>query len=104
MFGISLDADLVVISSCESGLGKFIRGEGMMSLTRGFLYSGARNIVFSLWKVFDKSTSLFMREFYREILNGNSFNESLRITKLKFLNESNYKAPTFWSGFILIGG
>lgn len=70
IYNLDLNADLVVLSSCESGLGKLIKGEGIMALTRGFLYSGARNIIITLWQVIDEYSSQVMIEFYKQMLAG----------------------------------
>jgi len=102
-YNLDLNADLVVLSSCESGIGKLVRGEGLMALTRGFLYSGASNIVVSLWKVSDKHTSQLMVEFYKNILAEKSYARSLREAKLKMIKSAGTAFPKSWSSFILIG-
>lgn len=102
-YNLELSADLVVLSSCESGLGKLFRGEGMMALNRGFLYSGASNIVFSLWKIPDKHTSELMVEFYKQMISGKTYSESLRKAKLKMINNEITARPRSWGGFLLIG-
>ncbi len=104
MFNLNLDADLVVLSSCESGAGEVIRGEGLIALTRGILFAGARNVVVSLWKVYDRHTGELMVEFYRNILSGQSYPAALRSAKLSLLQNDLTAFPAFWSGFILIGG
>ncbi len=103
IYNLNLNADLVVLSACESGLGKIVKGEGIIGLTRGFIYSGAKNIVVSLWQVADKSTSELMIEFYKNILAGRSYSSSLREAKLKLIKEGNYSYPLEWSPFVLIG-
>ncbi|MEO8399614.1 MAG: CHAT domain-containing protein, partial [Ignavibacteriaceae bacterium] len=70
IYNLTLNAELLVLSACETGLGKIVRGEGLIGLTRGFTYAGAENILVSLWQVADKSTSELMIEFYRNILLG----------------------------------
>jgi CHAT domain-containing protein/tetratricopeptide (TPR) repeat protein len=100
IYNLNLNADLVVLSSCESGIGKLVRGEGMMALTRGFLYAGASNIIVSLWKVHDRHTKALMIEIYKNILAGKSYSCALREAKLKMLD----KGPKIWSSFVLIGG
>jgi len=102
-FNLNLSAELVVLSSCESGIGKLIRGEGLMALTRGFLYAGARNIVVSLWKISDKHTQQLMVKFYDQILSGRSYSQSLREAKLSMLSHQATAFPKSWSGFVLIG-
>ena len=103
LYNLELNADLVVLSACETGLGKLVRGEGILGFTRGLLYSGARNIIVSLWKVMDKSTSEFMIDFYRGVLEGDDYTTSLRETKLKMIKEGKYSAPKYWAPFVLIG-
>ena len=102
-YNLDLNADLVVLSSCESGLGKFFRGEGVMALTRGFLYSGTSNIIFSLWKISDKHTSELMIEFYKQMISGKSYSQSLREAKLKLIENQLTARPRSWAGFLLIG-
>ncbi len=103
IYNLDLHADLVVLSSCESGIGKLVKGEGMMALTRGFLYAGADNIITSLWKVYDKSTALLMKSFYRNVLNNRTYSEALREAKLEMIADKRTAFPVNWSGFVLIG-
>ena len=103
IYNLNLKADLVVLSACETGLGKIVRGEGIIGLTRGFIYSGTRNIVVSLWQVADKSTSELMIEFYKNILDGKNYSSALREAKLKLIKEGTYSYPLEWSPFVLIG-
>lgn len=103
IFGLNLKASLVVLSACESGLGKIISGEGILGLTRGFIYAGAENIVVSLWQVADKSTSELMIEFYKNVLERKSYSSSLREAKLKLIKDGTYSYPLEWSPFVLIG-
>lgn len=102
-FNLTLSADLVVLSSCESGMGKLATGEGLMSLTRGFLYSGADNIIVSLWKVSDKHTRDFMIDFYRQVLAGQSYSQAMRTSKLAMIRNPATAIPRIWSGYVLIG-
>lgn len=97
--------DLVVLSACNTGFGRMIRGEGIMSVARAFASSGSKNIVMSLWQVNDKSTSVIMKMFYRNIANGEKVGEALRNAKLKYLkNSDELKAmPFYWSPFISFG-
>ncbi|MDH3252369.1 MAG: CHAT domain-containing protein, partial [Ignavibacteria bacterium] len=95
--------DLVVLSSCESGMGKLMRGEGMLSMTRGFFYAGARNVMFSLWKVYDHHTRQLMVEFYDNIHRGLSFSSSLQKAKLKLISNATSAFPAKWAGFVLLG-
>jgi len=102
-YNLDMNADLVVLSSCESGLGKLIRGEGLMALTRGFLYSGADNIIFSLWKIPDKHTSELMIEFYRQVLSGKNYSKALQQAKLTLIENESTARPRSWASFVLIG-
>lgn len=102
-FNLNLNADLLVMSSCESGIGKLEKGEGMIALTRGFLYAGARNIIHSLWKVNDKHTSELMVELYSNILNGQEYGEALHNAKLKLIASERTAFPASWSSFVIIG-
>lgn len=102
-YNLDLNADLLVLSACQTGAGKIVKGEGLMALTRGFFYSGARNIVASLWKVYDEHTSRLMVEFYREIAAGKSYSAALREAKLKMIANPETAAPQSWAGFVLIG-
>ena len=102
-YNLNMNAELLVLSSCESGIGRLIMGEGMLAMTRGFFYSGATNIIFSLWKVYDRQTSDLMREFYRHVLVGETFSSSLRKAKLSMIKDQETAFPSKWSGFILVG-
>ena len=102
-YNLNLNADLVTLSSCESGIGKLAKGEGVMALTRGFLYSGANNIIASLWKVLDEHTSKMMVELYRQILAGKNYSAALREAKLKMIANAATAGPQSWASFVLIG-
>ena len=103
MYNLDLNADLVVLSACETGLGKIVNGEGIMSMTRGFIYSGTPNILFSLWKVGDKNTYELMVNFYAEVIKGESYSKSLRRAKLKLIENEATAFPANWAGFTLVG-
>lgn len=104
IYALKLNADLVVLSSCESGSGKIERGEGMMGLNRGFLYAGARNVVYSLWKVNDRPTSEFMIRFYHHLIVGKlPFHKALQRTKQEYIKKHPLKRPHDWAGFLIIG-
>ena len=102
-YNLNIDADLLVLSSCESGLGKLVKGEGVLSLTRGFFFSGVNNIIVSLWKVSDKRTSRLMTEFYKFLLQGYPYPSALRYAKMKMLSNPIDSFPRNWAGFILLG-
>jgi CHAT domain-containing protein len=105
LYNMKLDARLVVLSACNTGYGKLVRGEGIMSLARGFMYAGCPSIVMSLWPVDDRSTSILMQNFYEGLKKGQSKDEALRQAKLDFLkNADEVKAnPFYWSGMIFVG-
>ncbi|MCI0615077.1 CHAT domain-containing protein [bacterium] len=105
---LNLNAQLVVLSACQTGLGKLVKGEGIVGLMRAFFSAGARNVVVSLWNVDDKSTAQLMKNFYKHMKNGKSRVESLRQAKLDLLQSAEkgyaaYKAPYYWSPFVLVG-
>lgn len=99
---LNLNADLVTLSCCHSGRGKILRGEGVLGLIRTFHIAGSRAVTASLWKINDKSTSLFMDHFYDYITEGLDKNQSLRLTKLIMIT-SRYKHPFYWAPFVLYG-
>ena len=105
LYNLQLNADLVVLSACETGIGKWQRGEGIMSLARAFTYSGAKGIVTSLWAVNDVKTKDLMVFFYKNLKRGMGKAEALRQAKLSFLdkNSSENALPYFWAGFVGIG-
>jgi CHAT domain-containing protein len=102
-YDLTLKADLIILSCCESGIGKYVKGEGMMAMTRGFFYSGARNIIFSLWKVYDRHTDDLMLDFYRRVLEGRTYSSALRTAKLRMIDNRATAFPLMWGGFVLVG-
>lgn len=102
---MQLNADLVVLSACETGYGKFQRGNGIASLARAFMYAGASSLVVSLWQVNDQVTAIIMQHFYRNLAEGMSKAEALRQAKLSYLEEVDgiWSHPAFWSPFIQMG-
>ena len=105
IYNLNLNSDLAVLSACNTGRGKLIRGEGIMSLARGFHYAGCANVVLSLWQVDDKSTTEIMKYFYLHLNQGASISEALRNAKIKYLqNVDEVKShPYYWAGFVHIG-
>ncbi len=103
IYNLKLNADLVVLSACESGLGTVSKGEGILGFTRGFLYAGAQNLLVSLWQVADKSTAELMLEFYRNILKGQSYASALRAAKITMIKGKTFAHPLEWSPFVLTG-
>ena len=103
VYNLKLNADLVTLSSCESGFGTVARGEGLMGLARGFLYAGARRMLVSLWPVDDRVSAAMMRDFYRRNLAGMDYPAALRQTKLEMIKNKKTAYPADWSAFALIG-
>jgi CHAT domain-containing protein/Tfp pilus assembly protein PilF len=104
IFNLKLPAELVVLSACETALGKEVRGEGLIGLIRGFMYAGSPRLVVSLWKVQDKGTSVLMKKFYTKMLRQRlKPAEALRAAQLEMLQSEKYSAPYYWAGFTLQG-
>jgi CHAT domain-containing protein len=102
----SFPADLVVLSACETGVGRVVRGEGIMSLARAFSYAGARSLVTSLWNINDQSGQALMAEFYRHLSDGLTKDEALRQAKLSYLENAPDNArthPRYWAAFVPTG-
>lgn len=106
IYNLKINADLVTLSACETGLGKVAKGEGIVGLSRALLYAGAKNLIVSLWPVADESTSELMIEFYQQHLFSvfsMHFAGALRESKLKMMRSEKYQRPYFWAPFILVG-
>ena len=105
VFNLRLGGPLVVLSACETGLGKEKRGEGVMGLTRAFMYAGAPTVGVSLWSVADKSTAELMTDFYRRLLSANEGSSAgaLRGAQLAMISGKKYSAPFYWAPFVLVG-
>ncbi len=104
IYNLDLNADLVVLSACETALGREVRGEGLLGLTRGFMYAGAARVVVSLWRVSDRSTAELMTRFYRAMLHqGLSPAAALREAQLSMARDPRWSAPYHWAGFVLQG-
>ena len=102
---MSLNADLVVLSACETGFGKVVRGEGVLRVARAFMYAGVPSVVTTLWKVNDYTSATLMTYFYKNLSRGMSKPEALRQAKLTYLEQSDQISghPAFWASFISIG-
>jgi len=102
---LKLNAELVTLSACSTGLGKLVNGEGILGLTRAFFYAGARNVTVSLWNVNDSATATLMKSFYGNLNQGLSKSAALRQAKLALLHGKNvtWSQPYFWAPFILVG-
>lgn len=104
VYNLRLGADLVVLSGCETALGKQVRGEGLVGLTQGFLYAGARQVVASLWRIEDRATAELMSHFYRGLLiEGRAPAAALRQAQLAIRDDKRWRSPYYWSGFVLQG-
>jgi CHAT domain-containing protein len=104
IYNMKLSADLVVLSACSTGLGKDVKGEGLLGLTRGFMYAGAQSVVASLWKVDDRATAALMENFYKGMLrDGLTPAAALRAAKMEMWRQERWRHPYFWAGFILQG-
>ena len=105
IFNLEMDADLVVLSACQTGLGKLVKGEGMIGLTRAFLYAGSARVLVSLWEVNDRATADFMTLFYEKMKDGMSPGAALRSAKLAMIHSGApaYQHPYFWTPFVLVG-
>ncbi|MGD1806746.1 DUF2225 domain-containing protein [Dapis sp. BLCC M126] len=104
IFNLDFSADLVVLSACQTGLGKHIRGEGLVGLTRGFMYAGTPRVLVSLWNVDDAGTAELMSKFYELMLKEKlSATEALRRAQLEMVADTNWKSPYYWSAFTLQG-
>jgi CHAT domain-containing protein/Tfp pilus assembly protein PilF len=113
---VRLDADLVVLSACESGLGKEMGGEGLIGLTRAFQYAGARSVMASLWKISDRTTAELMVRFYKHLKDGLPKDEALRAAQMELIRgpiqvknekgeveEIDASAPYYWAAFQIYG-
>jgi len=104
IYNLQLNADLIVLSACETGLGKEIKGEGLIGLTRGFMYAGAPRVVASLWNVDDLATAELMKLFYQRMLkDGLPAGAALRAAQLELSRQKRWASPYFWAGFVLHG-
>ena len=126
IYRMNLNSDMVVLSACNSGLGKYVKGEGMLGLQRSFFYAGTSSVVVSLWSVYDRSTAYLMNEFYRSIISNETEEDSwyttfmkwagwdqtipygekasaMRKAKLKLIEHPLFSHPVYWAPFIVVG-
>jgi CHAT domain-containing protein len=103
IFDLKLDASLVVLSGCQTGLSKVLTGDELIGLARGFFYAGTPSLICTLWSVNDRSTADFMGDFYKNFLelNNRSKSSALRLSQLHL--KEKYEHPYFWAPFFLIG-
>ncbi len=105
VYSVPVNAMMVVLSSCNTGVGKLINGEGILSLARGFLYAGSRSVVMSMWAVEDKSASEVVRSFYKNMRTGQTKSSALRSARLRFLRSADQgrSHPYYWSALVIFG-
>jgi CHAT domain-containing protein/Tfp pilus assembly protein PilF len=103
IYDMRLRADLVVLSGCETGLGEEINGEGLVGLTRGFMYAGANRVVASLWSISDLATATLMAEFYKSMDNGKRPAAALRAAQIQMWKQQQWKSPYYWAAFQIQG-
>jgi len=104
IYNLNLPAELVVLSACNTGLGKEIRGEGLVGMVRGFMYAGAARVVASLWKVDDEATAELMKRFYQQMLErGLKPAAALRAAQMDMRQQKRWSSPYYWAGFVLQG-
>jgi CHAT domain-containing protein len=104
IYNLQLPADLVVLSACQTALGKQIKGEGLVGLTRGFMYAGTQRVVASLWQVDDLATAELMKKFYRGMVKeGLRPAQALRLAQLDMLKQKQWSSPYFWAAFTIQG-
>lgn len=104
IYNLKLNADLVVLSACQTALGKEIKGEGLVGLTRGFMYAGSPRVVATLWRIDDRATADMMRRFYESMLkDGLRPAAALRAAQLSMLRDRRWHSPHFWAPFTIQG-
>src|SRR4029078_9960640 len=104
IYNLNLNADLVVLSACETALGRDMKGEALMGLARGLIYAGASRGVASLWKVEDRATATLMKRFYEHLLlGGRPAAAALRAAQIELWRDKRWNTPYYWAAFILEG-
>jgi CHAT domain-containing protein len=104
VYDLELSADLVVLSACRTAAGREVRGEGVLGLTRGFMYAGSPRVMASLWDVRDEASAELMRRFYAGLLHrGLRPAAALRAAQVSLRKEPRWSAPFYWAGFVLQG-
>lgn len=104
IYNLKLPAELVVLSACQTGLGKEVKGEGLVGLTRGFMYAGAARVVVSLWNVNDRATADLMTKFYEKMLKqGQPPAAALRAAQVEMWKQKQWHSPYYWAAFTMQG-
>lgn len=102
IYNLNLNARLVVLSACETATGQMVRGEGIIGFSRAFLYAGAKNVVVSLWNVYDRSTPDLMTKFYHHLMMNEDVAHSLQQAKISMINQKRYSMPVYWASMVQI--
>lgn len=103
IYNLKMRADLVSLSACQTGLGQFIRGEGIEGLNRAFFYAGASSVLKSLWSINDQASSQLMERFYFHLLSSNSIMDALQKAKLEMIGFKPFSHPFYWAAFVITG-
>jgi CHAT domain-containing protein len=104
IYNLRLSNELVVLSACSTALGKDVKGEGLIGLTRGFMYAGVPRVIASLWKVDDEATAEFMKIFYRHLLREQMpAATALRAAQIEMQQQARWRSPYYWAAFTLQG-
>jgi CHAT domain-containing protein len=103
IYGLNLRANLIVLSACQTALGKEITGEGLVGLSRAFFYAGARSVVAALWNLNDRFAAEFIERFYTELNGGVAAEEALRRVKASYVGHPRYAHPFYWSSLVILG-
>ncbi|MGB8507576.1 MAG: CHAT domain-containing protein, partial [Pyrinomonadaceae bacterium] len=104
IYDLRLNADLIVLSACRTGLGRHVNGEGLLGITRAFMYAGSRSVVASLWKVNDEATAKLMEQFYGAMFrDGLPPSAALRKAKEAVRSQGRWRSPYYWAGFVMQG-
>ena len=105
LYNLECNNEMVVLSACETAIGEYAKGEGVLSLSRGFFYAGAKSVISTLWSINDQSSAFIMKEFYKELKKGKRKDEALRQAKLTYLAQADpeYQHPYYWAAFVAMG-
>lgn len=105
IYNLKLNSELAVLSSCNTGMGRLVKGEGIFSLARAFMYAGVPSVIMSLWDIDDRSTAEIVVGFYKRLANGETKADALRNVKLDYLKKSDQLTanPVYWAGLVSIG-
>jgi len=103
VFDLKFDAGLITLSACQTGLGQFIKGEGIEGINRAFFFAGASSVLMSLWAVNDQASCQFMQRFYTHLRSSDSIVDALRKSKIEMINSEALSHPFYWAGFVVSG-